>query len=286
MRTIRAYCLLLSLIFFLPVAHAQQPVPVPKPTVTAPQSAPLPDARVFCVFGDTQTAGDPQRRQTVSRLARAMATERPEVVLGAGDLIDGAKSGSGQLKQYYDFFRLLKPLQSLGPVSFAAAPGNHDTAGGMGNVWEGLFGKRYYSFDLGSAHFVILDSQQPGQYGRLEGAQWEWLCKDLTEAQGASLIFVVIHQPLFPVSVHRGSSLDRYVKFRDRLHMLFAQARVNAVFHGHEHQYHHQKRDGVNYFITGGGGAPLYARPLAGGFHHYLKVSFTEKEYEVTVKRL
>ncbi|MGE5532216.1 MAG: metallophosphoesterase family protein [Bacteroidota bacterium] len=246
----------------------------------------MPGARVFCVFSDTQTAGDPQRKQTVSRLAKAMAAERPEVVLAAGDLIDGSSTASGQLRQYYDFFQLIKPLQSLGPVSFAAAPGNHDTAGGMYSVWQQLFGRRYYSFNLGSAHFVILDSQQPGQYGRVEGAQWDWLCKDLTEAQGSSLIFVVIHQPLFPVSVHRGSSLDRYPKFRDRLHMLFVQAKVNAVFHGHEHLYDHQKRDGVNYFITGGGGGPLYASPAAGGFQHYLKVSFTDKEYEVTVKRL
>jgi 3',5'-cyclic AMP phosphodiesterase CpdA len=283
----RRHLPLLLLLVFLPAACAQRPVPVPKPTVAKPAPpAALPGTRTFCVFGDAQTAGDPQRLQILSRLAAAMAVEKPEVAVSTGDLIDGANSATAQRQQYDAFFRALKPLQALGPVSFAAAPGNHDTGAGMGGVWEGIFGRRYYSFNLGSAHLVILDSQQPRQYGRIEGAQWDWLCRDLTAAQRSAQIFVFVHQPLFPVSVHRGSSLDKYTKFRDRLHMLFAQAKVNAVFSGHEHLYSHQKRDGVNYFITGGGGAPPYADAAHGGFYHYLRVSFTESEYEVAVKRL
>lgn len=283
--------LALTIICLLP-AWAQQPRPSPKPGVkarveTAPSQKPAaPEQHVFCVFGDSRPDRDPKRLLITSRVAGAMAAERPEFVLGTGDYVDGASTLEAARKQYDDFFRAIRPLQQYGPVPFAAAVGNHDLSGGMAKLWAQLFGQRYYSFDIGKAHFIILDTQQPGQVGRIDGAQWEWLYRDLTAAQGAPLIFVVLHQPLFPVGVHRGSSLDEYPKYRDRLHMLFARAKVSAVFAGHEHLYNRQKRDGVNYFITAGGGAPLYASPSGGGFYHYLKVTFTDQSYSVEIKRL
>jgi len=42
------------------------------------------------------------------------------------------------------------------------------------------------------------------------------------------------------------------------LEPLFERYRVSAAFFGHDHNYQHYLKDGVNYFITGGGGAPLY----------------------------
>jgi len=55
---------------------------------------------------------------------------------------------------------------------------------------------------------------------------------------------------------------------------------------GHEHLYHHSRRDGIDYFITGGGGAPLYAKPEAGGFYHYLLVTVKDGTYNVAVYSL
>lgn len=285
----RRLLLVLGLLCLVPV-FAQQPRTFPKPALKAHAEAPsqqsAPQKHVFCVFGDCRPDGDPKRLQMTSRIAVAMAAEHPELVLGTGDYVDGAAALEAARKQYHDFFVSFKPLQKYGPVSFGAAIGNHDISGGMGNLWNQLFCRRYYSFDLAKAHFIILDTEEPGQVGRIEGQQWDWLCQDLTAAKNDPLIFVALHEPLFPVSVHRGSSLDKYPKYRDRLHMLFARAKVSAVFAGHEHLYNHQKRDGVNYFITAGGGAPLYAEAAAGGFYHYLKVTCTDDSYAVEVKKL
>lgn len=285
------YRLVLSLVLcvgLLGVACAQvKPKELPSPVVAAPVEAqPEPGARVFCVFGDTQPDHDPTHLNFTSRLASAMAAERPAVVLGCGDYVDGAPNYAAATQQFEDFFRAFRPLQKYGPVLFAAAVGNHDVSGGRGNLFTQIFGPRYYSFEIGRAHFVILDAEQPGQEEMITGKQWEWLCQDLWAARSAPLIFVVVHEPLFPVSVHRGSALDRYPKYRDRLHLLLAQMKVSAVFSGHEHLYRHQKRDGVNYFITGGGGGDLYASAANGGFHHYLRVAFTDTEFTVTVQRL
>jgi acid phosphatase type 7 len=42
------------------------------------------------------------------------------------------------------------------------------------------------------------------------------------------------------------------------LEPLFEKYRLSAGFFGHDHNYQHYFKNGVHYFITGGGGAPLY----------------------------
>ncbi len=274
----------MGLLALVPLAQTAPPQ-LPEPTVGQSAPADTPGELVFCVIGDMQQGGEPKRLQIVSRLAAAMAEERPQVVLACGDYIDGSSDPATSRRQLAQVLQALSPLQRHGEVPLAAALGNHDRAL-PSSVLRATFGPPYYSFNLGQCHFVVLDTQQPGQYGRIEGEQWAWLIDDLQQAQAARFIFVVMHQPLFPVSVHRGSSLDKYPRFRDRLHELFVRMRVTCVFHGHEHLYNRQERDGVTYVITGGGGAPLYADELRGGFYHYLRVDVTGAEYRVTVKRL
>lgn len=241
---------------------------------------------IFCVFGDCRPAGDAKRLSITTNIARAMALEQPQFVIGTGDYIDGARSLIQGRRQWQAFFRALAPLRMPRPIPLALAVGNHDVGGGMGGLFVQYFGRRYFSFDVGSVHIIILDTEDGENSGRIAGAQWEWLNQDLAAAAQARLIFVALHRPLFPVGPHRGSSLDRYPPYRDRLHLLFARYKVSAVFCGHEHLYNHQERDGVHYFITGGGGAPLYASPSQGGFYHYLVVHCTLNSFTVQVKRL
>ena len=39
---------------------------------------------------------------------------------------------------------------------------------------------------------------------------------------------------------------------------MFEKYKVTAGFFGHDHNYQHYLKNGIHYFITGGGGAPLY----------------------------
>jgi 3',5'-cyclic AMP phosphodiesterase CpdA len=258
---------------------------MPRATVPAPPADGERGEVVFCVFGDCRPDGNPGRLQITSRLAAGMAEERPQVVLGTGDYIDGNGGAAGNPRQLAAFFETLAPLQKYGEVPLAAALGNHDIPLGTETLRQS-FGPAYYSFNIGTVHFVVLDTEQPGEIGRIDGRQWQWLVQDLEQAQGATLTFVALHRPLFPVDGHRGESLDKYPRFRDQLHRLFVQRKVTCVFQGHEHLYNRQERDGVVYVITGGGGAPLYASEMQGGFHHYLRVDAKDGRYSVVVKRL
>ncbi len=275
-------CTVLLILLLLPASLWADSFPsaLNKPKV---RLAPARGGLLFCAFGDCHPHGDSSRYRIAADVMRAIALERPQFVLGLGDYIDGAKGIEATRQQWLRFFSILTPLQQPTPIPMALAVGNHDYGSPL---FDQYFGRRYFSFDVGSVHLIILDAQQPSEYGMIAGAQWQWLNADLAAAAQARIIFVAVHQPLFPVGAHRGSSLDKYPNYRDRLHLLFAHNKVSAVFSGHEHLYNHQQRDGVHYFISGGGGGPLYAEPSAGGFYHYLVVECSDESFTVQVKRL
>lgn len=239
----------------------------------------------FMVFGDTRPGPNYERLHITRTICERMAQHNPSFVLGTGDYIEGSTDQKVVRQQYSKFFEALTPLKVQGDIPVAFTTGNHDIRGSRKNVaiFEEYFGARYYSFDRGNAHFILLDSEIPGQEGRVKGEQWEWLVNDLQGASDAAYVFVALHRPLFPVDGHIGSSMDVDIPLRDRLHQLFVQHQVTGVFCGHEHMYNYQHRDGVDYYITGGGGAPLYAKPQEGGIYHYIAVTVEEDTYSARV---
>lgn len=252
-----------------------------------PATAQIPATEAsFVVFGDNRGGPDGRQPAVFPALVRQMAGLRPDFVIGTGDYIHGADSQDSLRYQWNEFFWAMEPLQAQQRTYFAPAPGNHEIWGGAGReLFLKYFKRFYFSFDWGGSHFIILDTEVPDQESRIAGKQLEWLSRDLAGARQASHIFVALHRPLFPVSVHRGDSLDKYPRERDALHALFVQHSVTCVFEGHEHLYHRQTRDGVEYIVTGGAGAPLYASPAKGGFHHFLYVRADQKRYKIDIVR-
>jgi 3',5'-cyclic AMP phosphodiesterase CpdA len=127
----------------------------------------------------------------------------------------------------------------------------------------------YYSFDLMNSHFIVLDTEIPGQVGGIVGEQLAWLRNDLkTHASSAQHLFVFTHHPVYPQAHYRGHDLAN----ADELHQLFSQYGVDIVFSGHEHQYYVYQKDPIHYVVTGGGGAPIYTGGIGENYHHYLLV--------------
>ncbi len=93
--------------------------------------------------------------------------------------------------------------------------------------------ERYYSFDFGNAHFVILDTNPP--LWRVQ--DWivddmaDWLERDLA-ADDSFWTVVAMHHPWYV-------SCDRwhYEKVRDSLVPLFEEYDVDIVLTGHDHLY-------------------------------------------------
>lgn len=253
---------------------------------------PGPPNLLFVVGGDNRPTGKgapmPRVTRTVFDEARLI---RPAFVLWTGDTLYGYGDSPAELAREHDAFAA---LASRAGVPLFNTPGNHEihrtddalcAAGGAGAAIpdsEAQFMKRYGnlygSFDAGGAHFISLDTDVYCHEDSIEGDQLEWLRRDLEENRNAAAIFVFSHTEFFsspqidPDAVKNHGALRN----RDELHALFRKYPVRAVFSGHEHLYWREAHDGIEYFVAGGGGAPLYASPDRGGFGHYLVVSLSE----------
>jgi predicted phosphodiesterase len=245
----------------------------------------------FIVLGDTRYSTDAHRR-VIDRVSR----EVPDFVLGTGDMVD---EGHRQ-EQWQDFFDVENAL--LRDNVYFPALGNHDRQGRgrTADVYRSYFSvpenggdtERYYAFSYATARFLVLDSNE---YSFALTDQTSWLERELIAARqdpGLRHIFVVMHHPPYSISLHGGNR-----DLRDRWGPLFERYHVTAVFSGHDHVYSRAEANGLHYFVSGGGGAPTYARkprpdPIDAAavkkferVYHFLRVTVTGPRIEVTAIR-
>jgi Calcineurin-like phosphoesterase len=151
------------------------------------------------------------------------------------------------------------------------ATGNHDEATeNAQGYWEyfgergGPYDKYYYSYDLGSWHVVVLNSDCWRVGGcELNDPQAEWLRNDLAR-HGSFCTLAVWHRP--PFSSGRYCDPDDTDRVRP-LWRVVSEEGVDVVLTGHEHSYERfapmdadGKRDdaqGVRLFVVGTGGGNL-----------------------------
>ncbi len=178
--------------------------------------------------------------------------------------------------------RFLGEVEKNLSIPFLAVIGNHDLYRGSGNYRE-IFGSTYYSFQIGQAYFIALDTSARF---RFEQAQRQWLEAELQKSQASKIRFVFAHVPLFdprgrPEFVKCLSEKDA----KDLLD-LFRRYHVTHFFASHIHGYFSSRWDGVPYTITGGAGAGLHGKDPEHFFHHYIKVHVSDSGLEMEVKRI
>jgi acid phosphatase type 7 len=249
---------------------------------TAPNG---PTAFQFVVYGDTRTRHDVHRKV----VGAILKYSSPEFVLHTGDLVaDGADSS-----QWPVFFDIEREL--LRKAAFFPSLGNHERNDQQYYEFFGV-STPYYSFNWGTAHFIVLNSDI-GNVSASEIArdtfwteQTRWLEEDLKKSQSADFRFVIAHHPPLTAVARRQG---------DNPHMtalipMFEKYKLTAGFFGHDHNYQHYLKDGVHYFITGGGGAPLYDvdKPPVGitkmveSTEHFVAVKIEGKTARVEALRL
>jgi 3',5'-cyclic AMP phosphodiesterase CpdA len=213
------------------------------------KAAPAGDAPFeFVVYGDTRTRHDVHRIVVNGILKYA----NPDFIVHTGDLVeDGSDSSLWPI--FFDAEREL-----LRKTAFFPVPGNHER--NSGTYYEFMNAKPYYSFDWGSAHFTLIDSDiaNAGATAPERDAFWReqthWLEEDLKNAQNATFRFVAAHHPPM-TAVKRRQGENAHMT---ALEPMLERYKVTAAFFGHDHNYQHYLLNGVHYFISGGGGAPLY----------------------------
>lgn len=226
-------------------------------------------ARVrFVVYGDNRTDGDAHRR-----VVDAIAAEGADFLVNTGDMVNASDDSEWQT-----FFDIEYSLIAHTPLFPSLGNHEHDSGGdarfaelfplGRPDVFKG----RVYSFDYGSVHVAVLDSNSN------LADQAPWLDTDLSmaEAAGARHEFVVMHWGAYSGRSYlmHGSNMDarKYIEPIARKH------RVDALLAGHDHFYERGNANGLHYFVTGGGGAPLadtgtiHETDLAKKMFHYIVI--------------
>jgi hypothetical protein len=245
----------------------------------------------FIVFGDSGT-GSTQQRQ----LATLMSNDTFDIALHAGDIAYGFSNGTGDAsyKTFNDwFFDIYAPWLPF--RAFYPAEGNHDSrpSNGDGVAYLDVFtlptngaspsypdhAERYYSFDFGRVHFVVLDTEFAFQDATRRTEQLSWLESDLA-ATGQPWKVALFHRSPYSAGGEHGS--DQAV--RAAFSPVFERHGVQLALSAHEHTYERTRPQrgsatgtAVTYIVSGGGGGPLYPSGTAewtaysASRHHYVK---------------
>ena len=207
----------------------------------------------FAVYADT-SSGRNGFDMDHGRVVRSIINNtHPEFVIVNGDMVTNGKSKEDWIR----FLGVEKEL--LKNVPIYAVLGNNDQNGR--SYFRGYFTSPrrnpWYSFNRGGCHFIALDimrGQGEKYYNSFKpgNPQFTWLLKDLqSEAnRNAKFTIVFFHAPVFPPDGKENKALLQL------LHPLFVKYGVDVVFNG-SHSYTRAEKDGIQYLVSGGGGAEL-----------------------------
>ncbi|OHB73970.1 MAG: hypothetical protein A2V70_01700 [Planctomycetes bacterium RBG_13_63_9] len=260
---------------------------------TFPSPSDPPDHLRFVAYGDSRS-NDDWHESVVDDIVQQMGTDFPGFALHVGDLVNSGQGNRVDWKNEYftpadDLLTgdVWADSSSRPAVPVMTVNGNHEYSPnpGSGTHWyakymhspdEGDDGENYFAFTYGNARVIGLNtcngadsyvsysyappymSAQYTQYHQ----QYDWLVEQLesSDYQNADWHVVYLHHPGYTcTSTGHGES---YVtnSVITQLAPLFGEYGVDLVFYGHNHCYERylspDDLNGVNYILTGGGGAP------------------------------
>jgi hypothetical protein len=212
-------------------------------------AAPTAPSYQFLVYGDTRTRHDVHRKVVEAILKDGV----PEFAIQSGDLVENGEDNS----LWPIYFDIEKNL--LSQLAFFPVLGNHErNSRDFYEFFQSV--TPYYSFNWGNAHFMVINSDiassavnKPAR-DAFWAEQTKWLEDELQASQNVEYRVVVAHHPPFSaVSNRQGSNPEMRA-----LVPMFEKYHVSIAFFGHDHNYQRNLQNGINYVISGGGGAPLY----------------------------
>ncbi|NHJ48425.1 MAG: metallophosphoesterase family protein [Asgard group archaeon] len=209
--------------------------------------------------------------QAGNLVAKGIAAEYPDFVIQLGDL---AYDGGAPISWHYTAQNF---PQYAAYTPFQVAIGNHDYGGDGARNFRNVFPYpyaseigQYYSFDYASAHFIMIDNFDAGDY-TMTNEQKLWVEQDIIDAQtrGQNWIFINFHHTMFTT----GTSSQNWA-VQSWLAPLVDKYDVDGIFFGHDHHFEHwnftygnqnllynetdmPSGNSTHYWCTGGGGANL-----------------------------
>lgn len=207
------------------------------------------DRFTFALFGDSYD------REPLVSLMKMVDARAPAFVVTLGDMVAKGANEEG-LKQWQQagertgWFLRARPTW---PVI-----GNHEVDGGYESGLRNFLGfyglkDQNYSFTFRNCKFIVLGHDADTRPDPPD--QLAFLRRELADRDHYDHVFVFRHVPFYTIGTKEA---DQVPNTPTSLTKLFENARVTAVFAGHDHYYYHTRRNNVNYVIAGVSGAGVY----------------------------
>jgi hypothetical protein len=260
--------------------------PDPNPTLVFKQFAPG-EAVNMVAYGDMRFTDPARTSGTNPRvrkwLAEKIADERPRALLLTGDM-----PYTGALQADWQVFQGETARWREEHILQLPTTGNHEIRGGkeqgirnyLAN-FPAIEGHRFYSALLGSVEVISLDCSLSTTAVSPQG---RWFAAQLAHLpRQVEFLFILFHMPWVAdrqsqifVGLPNPESLSLRSILEARLAMIHAKV---VVFNGHIHNYERFVRRGVEYVISGGGGAEPYPLLFRGHADLYQDTGFPVYHY-------
>ena len=253
-------------------------------------------------YGDTRFT-DPTNVVAVNPnvrrwLVQRIADENPDAILVSGDL-----PYMGSDAHDYAVFREETRIWRDRHMHLYPALGNHELKGGeelgLANWWKTfpqLSGRRWYSVSFRNAFFICLDSNASLS---ADSEQRRWFDQQIAMLPTDIQVVIVVqhHPPMadLPMDPDHTPQADEIAFAR---HLEYKARNLPAQFiviAGHIHNYERFKEQGVDFLISGGGGAKphpvirgpedLYKESTFPNYH-YMKFAFDGKQIRASMMRV
>ena len=244
----------------------------------------------FVSMADSRGTTNGVNVATLRAIVTRVNAENVDLVIFQGDAVTGSSSDTTLSSQMDTWLVEMNKLN----CPWYYTPGNHEiqTSTAEANVLRGKviqpengptgYKEFVFSFDYQNAHFVFLNSDH---YGEQHHVQRSWLTTDLAGTTQPH-IFVMSHDPAYPVGPHIGSSLDAYPSERDDFWNIMSNAGVRMYFCGHEHLYSRSTHGSVIQVLNGTCGAPISTGvPGTTAAYHYVVVTVNGAQVHCDAKR-
>ncbi len=161
---------------------------------------------------------------------------RPDLMLVTGDLIQATPESSQRRERFQQVKSLLDSLA----IPWVAVPGEHDTFGDGGAMFEELIGPRYYHRTMGPIHIFGLDNVSRGPL--LEPRQVSWFRREIQGLSRDSIILVLSHAPLFSLFI----PWNWYTYNGTAIYHIMRPYAAKQFLYGHIHQACDREYEGMN----------------------------------------
>lgn len=191
------------------------------------------------------------------RIAKQIENAHPRFSIYGGDLCS-----NGAYHSFKNEFFRPNELALIAEVPFFNTVGNHEgwsqNTKAFTQAPDSRSGnQRYYSFDYGDLHVLVLNYMAEKSRNIKASAQFNFAKSDL-QGSAKPWKIVISHSPAYCAGGH-GEDEVLKVFTKD----IFEPNKVNMVISGHSHFYQHNLVNGIHHLVIGSAGAELYTPQTA-----------------------